>query len=327
MQDPASGDQDLAGTNDGFDEPGERRRFGFSPLTFLFGFGAGAFAGVALAVLAYSLASDNNTQTRTVAAVEADVPAAVVSGTPQPTPDARPKSKAALDVRLGPGSGFAVVGLLAKGESVEVIGRDNDSQWLAIRFPPGSAGQGWIPVSGVDTAPELSRLAVALPTPLPRTISTFPPGANIANDEAGTGASVVGTRTPNPASGTPTPVPGPVDLVVTKVGLTPDRHVSVTVSNRGPGDLVGFTVFVQVRDLGARSEVISAPIGSLRIGQTLTLQTSTFQISGEETIQAIVDPFSSVPDVDRTNNTMQVVLAAPPTPPTPTTTPLPLSEP
>jgi hypothetical protein len=317
MQDPASGQPTLPETVEP-DEPPDRWRFRFSPVTFLIGFGIGAFAGVALAILAYSLADDNQSPTTVIAAPQADLPEVVVSGTVQPTPDSRTKSKSALDVRLGPGTGFAVVGSLGKGESVEVVGRDNDSQWLAIRFPPGSAGQGWIPVAGVDSPPDLPRLAVALPTPLPRTISTFPPGQGISNgdDTPVTGPNAT-TRTPNPA-GTPSPVPGPVDLVITKVALASDRRVAVTVTNRGPGDLVGFTVFVQVRDLGVRSEVMNAPLVSLRVGQTLTLQTSTFLISGEETIQAIVDPFGSVPEVDKTNNTTQVVLAAPLTPtPTP----------
>jgi subtilase family serine protease len=55
---------------------------------------------------------------------------------------------------------------------------------------------------------------------------------------------------------------------------------------------------------------MNAPISLLRAGQTLTLQTSTFTIEGEQTVQAIVDPFGSVPEADKTNNTVQVVLAA-----------------
>ncbi|HEY7269460.1 MAG TPA: CARDB domain-containing protein [Dehalococcoidia bacterium] len=309
MQDPSGGQPTLPEPGE-LDEPPERWRFRFSPLTFLIGFGIGAFAGVALAILAYSLADNNQTTATVIAAPQADVPDVVVSGTPQPTPDSRPKSKAALDVRLGPGNGYAVVGSLAKGDTVEIVGRDNDSLWFAIRFPPGSAGQGWIPVTAVDALPDLPKLAVALPTPLPRTISTFPPSLSIpSGDDSQTGGSLSVTRTPNPG-GTPSPVPGPVDLVVTKVSLTANNHVAVTVSNRGPGDLVGFTVFAQVRDLGARSETMNAPISLLRAGQTLTLQTSTFTIEGEQTVQAIVDPFGSVPEADKTNNTVQVVLAA-----------------
>jgi hypothetical protein len=317
MQDPASGRQELTGPYQESEGPISRRRFSFSPFTFLLGFGAGAFAGVALAILAFSISDDTNTSPTANASLQADLPVSVSSGTPLATPDSRPRSKTTLDVRLGPGTGFGVVGTLARGDSVEVVGRDNDSQWLAIRFPPGSAGQGWIPVAGVDATFEINRLSVALATPLPRTVSTFPTGA-LPNDEAGLGAAPGPTRAANP-SGTATPVPGPVDLLVTRVGILPDRRVSVTVANRGPGDLVGFTIFVQVRDLGIRSEVISTPLSILRVGQTLTVQTTTFLITGEEMIQATVDPFSSVPESDRTNNTMQVVLAAP-LPPTPTPT-------
>jgi hypothetical protein len=322
MQDPAGGMTEANDQDSTILQTAGRWRWRWSPLTFLFGFGAGAFVGVGLAALAFSIADDSSGKPSASAAVQVDAPLVVASGTPQPTPTALTRTKTALDVRLGPGEGYAVVGLLARGDSVEVIGRDNDSKWLAIRFPPGSAAQGWIPVSGVESPPELSRLAVALPTPLPRTVASFP--SSIGSGDDGSGSSAAATRTAGPASGTPTFVPGLPDLVVTRVGLLPDRRVSVTVTNRGPGDLVGFTVFVQVRDLGVRSEVMSAAIPFLRIGQTLTLETSTFQISGEETIQAIVDPFGSVNEADKSNNTMQVVLAAQVTP-TSTSTLAPLS--
>ena len=298
------------GSQEGFDDPYGDGHRGFSPFNFLFGFGVGAFVGVALALLAFALIDDNPAP-RTSTTLQPDLPLAA-GGTPQPTPDTRPTTKVALDVRLGPGNGFAVVGVLGRGESVEVVGRDNDSQWLAIRFPPGSAGRGWIPVTSVESPPDLTRLAIALPTPLPRTISTFPAGA-FDGESVGTGAGTVATGTPDPRA-TPVLRPGPVDLVVFSVRLLPDRRVSVTVANRGPNDLVGFTVFVLVRNLAATNETISAPIPFLRVGATTTLETSAFTVSGEETIQATVDPFGSIQEVDRSNNTLQVVLAAPATP-------------
>jgi hypothetical protein len=319
MQDSApggAGPADLASYED--DRPG--RRLQFSSFTFLVGFGAGAFVGVALALVAVAVTGSGSTKAPAQASVPVQV--TVGAGTPAPTPDARPKSKSAQDVRLGPGGGFAIIGLLGKGDSVEVVGRDNDGQWLAIRFPPGSAGQGWIPVAGVEGLSDVERLAVALPTPLPRTISPSAlPSTAISPEEDNPDTPAAGvSRTPNPL-GTPTPVKGPVDLVVSRVTLLSDGRVAVTVANRGPGDLVGFTVFAQVRDLGARSEMMSATPSIFRAGQTLTLETSTFRVTGEQTIQAIVDPLGSVPDSDKSNNTTQVVLALPPTP-TPTASPV-----
>ncbi len=319
MQDSPRGQDQPADPLDSSDEHVAGGRRGFSPFTFLFGFGAGAFVGVALALLAVAMADDANTPVTTASPIIQPDEQASAGTTVAPTPDARPKTKAATDVRLGPGNGFAIFGLLAKGESVEVVGKDNDSQWLAIRFPPGSTGRGWIPVGGVESPPALAGLAVVLATPLPRTISTFPPGLA---DAVGPGAALVVTRTADP-NATPTVRPGPPDLVVTGVRLLPDRRVAVTVANRGPGDMVGFTVFVQVRDLASRSETISSVIPVFRVGSTLTLETSSFLISGVEIIQAIVDPFQSVPEADRTNNQVQVELAVPVTP---TATPTPQGE-
>lgn len=301
--------------DDSLDEP---TRLNFSPFNFLIGFGFGAFAGVALALFAFTLVDEQQAAPGN-AGIQPDLP--VVAGTAQPAPDTRPRTRTALDVRLGPGNGFAVVGVLARGEAVEVVGKDGDSLWLAIRFPPGSVGRGWIPVTAVDSPPELSRLPVALPTPLPRTIATFPAGG-FDGDAVGTGAGTVRTATPDPRA-TAVLRPGPTDLVVISVRLLPDRRVSVTVANRGPGDLVGFTVFVQVRDLGVRSEMLTSVSPTMRVGSTLTLESQTFTISGEETIQAIVDPFGAVPEVDRSNNQLQVVLAVPVAP---TLTPTPAGE-
>jgi hypothetical protein len=314
---------------DGLEWTIEVRRGRFSPLAFLFGFGIGAFVGVALALLAVALV-ELEQEPSVVQSDPGPLPdvAPVTVETPEPTPDIRPRTRTALDVRLGPGNGYAVVGLLPKDEPVEVVGRDNDSQWLAIRFPSGSTGRGWIPVASVDFPPDLSSLAVALPTPLPRSNPSVPPslgsgrgGALLeappasapaaAVDGPEGGLSVAPTTTPDAARPTSTPAPGLPDLVVTRVRLLSDRHVAVTVANRGDGDLVGYTVFVQVRDLGSRSEMVITPIPRLRVGETLTVETASFEVAGEQTIVAMVDPFGSVPELDRTNNTLQVVLAVP----------------
>ncbi|HXH22310.1 MAG TPA: SH3 domain-containing protein [Dehalococcoidia bacterium] len=306
-----------SGPGESYDGAPEGERRGFSPFNFLFGFGVGTFVGVGLALLAFAMVDEEPPPRATVRQPDAPV---LATSTAAPAVESRPRAKTALDVRLGPGNGFAVVGVLAKGDSVEVTGRDDAGEWLAIRFPPGSSGRGWIPVTSVDEPPDVTRLAVLLPTPLPRTISTFPPGAFNDGERQGTGASIVPTRTPDP-NATPELRPGPADLVVTAVRLLPDRRISVTVANRGPNDLVGFTIFVVVRDLGARSEQLSLAIPFLRVGATATLQTTSLHVTGEEVYQAIVDPFGSAPDVDRTNNSFQVTLVAPT--PTPTVTPTP----
>ena len=112
------------------------------------------------------------------------------------------------------------------------------------------------------------------------------------------------------------------------MSLLSDGRVSVTVGNRGPGDLVGQAVFVIVRDLGARSEQLVSRLGNLRVGETITLVTSSFRVTSDEgeTIQAIADPHDNADDIDRSNNVMQLTLVAPTHTPTPVPTPEPQGE-
>src|SRR5712691_1153108 len=103
----------------------------FSPLSFLGGFGIGAFVGVGLALLVFFLIKDQNTTTVVHAPVELDAPDAAASAAVSPTPDQRPRTKVGLDVRLGPGDGYGLIGLLSKGEAVTPVGRDANATWLA----------------------------------------------------------------------------------------------------------------------------------------------------------------------------------------------------
>ncbi len=289
----------------------------FSPYAFLFGFGVGTFAGVALALLAVFMARDDDTATRVQVPASVDEP--VISLSSSPTPDVRPRTKVQLDVRLGPGNSFAVIGLLNKSEAVTPVGRDADSNWLAIQFPPGSAGRGWVPVSALDNVSGVERLAIALPTPLPRTVSTFPAGF-----DGGGFSATGGTGTPAATRGTGTPAInlGPADLVVTGISLLPDGRVAVTIGNRGPGDLINQSIFISVRTLALRSEQLVTPVGTLKVGSTVTVQSQNFRITQVEDVVAIVDPFAGVNEIDRSNNTLQVTLA-PPRTATPTLTPEP----
>ncbi len=289
-------------------EPSTGRRF--SPITFLLGFGFGVFIGVALALLAVALSDEQQTASP-IEAIAEDTPGPLARSL-SPTPDARPRTKTAVDVYVGPGTGFGVIGLLQRGESVEVVGRDAGSEWLAIRFPPGSAGRGWLPVSVLDGVTNVDRYGVTLPTPLPRTLGniTIPP-----DDGPGGGGSAV--RTPLPAgSSTPTPITGPPDLFIAAVSLTEDGRVVVTVGNRGPGYYIAQTVFVIVRDLVGRQEQLITSVGDrFSPGARVTLTSSSFTVDEPTEVIVVVDPYgSSPPDVNPGNNTTRVTLAKPRTP-------------
>jgi uncharacterized protein YraI len=318
-------------------------RFHFFSLTFLIGFGVGAFIGVAFGLMAFAVVGGNDNdqpaeaQTQPTAVVTVN---AAATATP-----VRARTNAAIDVRIGPGSEYAAVGTIGKGEPLDIFGRDNSSEWIAVRFPPGSTSRGWLPVKSIENLTEVTALAVVAPTPLPRSIST-PVNSFVPNSSSGSGSSSNGsgsnipgndnptgsvTGTPNIAIGTPTtptarttltpqatsrPAGNP-DLLVTGVSRLPDGRVRVVVSNKGAGDLVGHQVMVVVADPTTRSETLRASGIGLRAGEAVTLESDTFVVTQPTSVIATADPSYSFPDADRSNNTMTVSLA-PPAVPTPT---------
>ena len=273
--------------------------------TFVVGFGLGAFLGVALAILAVALVRDAEPQSNN-AQIPTAIPRAGASQTP--TPDNAVRTRQALDVRVGPGEVFAVIGVLSRGEALDVVGRDEAAAWLAIRFPPGSAGRGWVPVDAVDGLSGVDGLVVALPTQLPRAVfatPTFGGTAAAGTPAAGTPAAGI-TTTPTPS--------GPPDLAVTGLTRLPDGRVAVVIANLGPGELEGLSIFVRVNDLSTVAEMIVSPPTRLAVGDSITLETTRFTVPAPRAIQATVDPFSSGPDADRSNNFLQLTLSPPPTP-------------
>ena len=303
------------------DQPG----FHFAPFTFLTGFGVGIFSGVLLALVALALVQDNNDAGQTVVLAEPTQAVSSSSTMGSPTPEQRPRTASSADVRLGPGTAFAVIGSLPRGEYVEVVGRDAGSLWAAIRFPPGSAARGWVEVKELEGVSSLDRLAVLLPTPLPRSVSTNTAPFDLDSGSGNGGFATPGVTAPGPVgtrtATTPTPAAGPTDLVILRAVLLADGRVQVTVGNRGPGDLVGKSVFVIVRDLTLRSEQLVANQATIPVGGVINLQTTAFRLTSETDLQVIVDPFGTLQDGERSNNQFSITLT-PAAVPTATKTPL-----
>src|SRR4051812_26832801 len=155
----------------------ERKGGGIVSLAFLLGFGLGSFVGVILAVVAVLAIRGPAEEPRIADNQEQLLAPLTPTPTPQiqATPDARPRTKDGGNVYLGPGLAFAIVGTVSRGEPVEIVGRDADSQWVAIRFPPNSSARGWISAESLDNLASLDRIAVVAPTPLPRTLTTTTP--------------------------------------------------------------------------------------------------------------------------------------------------------
>jgi hypothetical protein len=71
-----------------------------------------------------------------------------------------PHLLAANDVYMGPSRDYRVLGLLPRG-SVEVTGRNETADWLAINF---SSLRGWVPTSAVSGIADVHALDVLPPT-------------------------------------------------------------------------------------------------------------------------------------------------------------------
>jgi PKD repeat protein/uncharacterized protein YraI len=78
-----------------------------------------------------------------------------------------------VNIRSGPGTQYPVIGILAQGQSAEVIGVSADGAWWAIQYPPGPNGQGWVADQFV-TAQNTENVPVLPPPPVP-TPTTAPP--------------------------------------------------------------------------------------------------------------------------------------------------------
>jgi uncharacterized repeat protein (TIGR01451 family) len=129
-----------------------------------------------------------------------EVPVYVVGETAAADDFTASVTSATLNVREGPGVGYAVAGVLSKGDIVDVRGRNADSTWLYVCCIPGTTTQGWasarllhldfdlaasadsIPVFGADnavTASAASEVAAASATsaklPVTLDITLSPP--------------------------------------------------------------------------------------------------------------------------------------------------------
>ncbi|HEX5139729.1 MAG TPA: SH3 domain-containing protein [Dehalococcoidia bacterium] len=291
-------------------------------VTFLAGFGVGSFVGVLLALLAVAVARPEDTKAEQTAIVSPTAQATTASGGPIASPTPTVRTKAALEVHIGPGSAYAVVGTVPRNDPVDVLGKSTSEDWVAIRFPPGSTARGWVEaddLSGLSDT-QLDKLAVLQPTPLASSVATPSAGGGgtIIGSNDGGGRSNGGGTSPL-ATATPGPATGPTDLLVSRISVLSDGRVAVTIGNRGPGDFTNRSVFVQVRDLGISTETLSLD-ETIKAGGTATLTTSIFRVVGEGDVIATVDPGATISDPVRSNNTLTQTLAPIPTP-TPVITP------
>lgn len=111
-----------------------------------------------------------------------------------------------LNVRLGPGTDYPVLGQLKAGAQLALVGRNDASDWLVVCCVDDKPG--WVAARLVQTAADLAALPVGLvPTRVPTATPAPLPAATATATRAPAAAAtptVEPTATPVP---TPTPVP------------------------------------------------------------------------------------------------------------------------
>lgn len=71
-----------------------------------------------------------------------------------------PHASTTLQLHIGPSEDYVVLGILPAGARLEVVGRDESSEWLAVVFPPNSTFRAWLPVSQAGGLIEVEKLPI-----------------------------------------------------------------------------------------------------------------------------------------------------------------------
>jgi hypothetical protein len=100
----------------------------FNAATFSLGIVFGMVAGVTLTLAALATAEFSGIGRHTNVTMPRSEPMA--------TPDSRPRTLNVAGVHMGPSHDFGVLGMLARDQALDIVGRDASSKWLAIHFPP-----------------------------------------------------------------------------------------------------------------------------------------------------------------------------------------------
>jgi hypothetical protein len=81
-----------------------------------------------------------------------------------------------VNVRSGPSSTqFDIIGIIYLGDSVPVIGKSIGGDWLLIKYPGVSGGEGWIWALYMDITPGEIPIVEMPPTPQPKVTFTIDP--------------------------------------------------------------------------------------------------------------------------------------------------------
>ena len=152
--------------------PSDPRWLEESPVPILVSSDAGLSAQTALTIVA---PPDSQPVATPAASTKVVVVAAVLEPDQPTLPEAAAQltTTANLNVRAGPGTNYAVLGVLTLGQKAEIIGRNENATWWQIKFPGAQAGFGWVSAEfaqagNISNVPIVKAPAAPVqPTPVP----------------------------------------------------------------------------------------------------------------------------------------------------------------
>jgi hypothetical protein len=232
---------------------------------------------------------------------ETAAPDGTATRTPVPLEGVRGRALSTLTIRAGPGSGYISLGTVRRDAELEVVGRDEEEDWLEISYPPGSMLLGWVLAEEVELEGSLASLPVAAPESLVLpAVPTYPPGTFL-DDES--------TPTPEPAEGP--------DLGVGSAYVVQGELV-VTITNQGTADAAA-PIDVAVYDSDSSTLLRLARMGqTLPAGTTVELHTQYDLTGGPQRLLIRVDPANRVQETAEDNNEVLFGVSEVPSSPSPT---------
>ncbi len=112
-------------------------------------------------------------------------PTEVIEPTPTPPPPTETPTPGPpmvtiiqnMNVRTGPGTNYPIAGPGPAGEESPIIGRNADSSWVQVEYPPSNDNTGWVYADLVKISGSVEQISVVnvAPPPPPPTPTEIPP--------------------------------------------------------------------------------------------------------------------------------------------------------
>lgn len=232
---------------------------------------------------------------------ETAAPGRTPTRTPVPLDGIRARALSTLTIRAGPSTDYISLGTVRRDAELEVVGRNEEEDWLEISYPPRSRLMGWVMAEGVELEGSLASLPVAAPESLVLpAVPTYPPGTFLDEET------------------TPTPelAPGP-DLALGSAYVV-EGELVVTITNQGTADAPA-PIDVAVYDGDTSTLLRLARLGEpLPAGASVDLPTQYDLAGGPQRLLIRVDPANRVEEAAEDNNEVLFGVSNVPGSPSPT---------